>query len=84
MSTPITACALAAQGVGLAVVDAYSPVVAKTDGFQILQSSASLTYGFFYPRDSTNPFTPAFRNILRRLAIADQPKSRLRGASNAR
>src|SRR5689334_9530767 len=86
VSTPMTACALAAQGVGLAVVDAYSPVVAKTDGFQILpwKSSASLTYGFFYPKDSTNPFVPAFRKILRQLAIADQPKSRLRGASNSR
>jgi DNA-binding transcriptional LysR family regulator len=86
VSTPMTACALAAQGVGLAVVDAYSPAVAKIDGFRILpwKSSASLTYGFFYPKDSTNPFVPAFRKILRQLAIADQPTSRLRGASNVR
>jgi len=77
VSTPMTACALAAQGVGLAVVDAYSPVVAKTDGFQIVpwKSSGVLTYGFFYPRDTVNPFVPAFKKILRRLAIADQPRT---------
>jgi DNA-binding transcriptional LysR family regulator len=86
VSTPMTACALAAQGIGLAVVDAYSPVVAKTDGFQILpwRSSASLTYGFFYPKDSSNPFVPAFRKILRRLAVTDRPKARPRGSANGR
>jgi len=86
VSTPMTACALAAQGVGLAVVDAYSPVVAKTDGFQIVpwKSSGVLTYGFFYPRDTVNPFVPVFKKILHRLAIADQPRSRTRGTANGR
>jgi DNA-binding transcriptional LysR family regulator len=85
VSTPMTACALAAQGVGLAVVDAYSPVVAKTDGFQIVswKSSGVLTYGFFYPKGTANPFVPAFKKILRRLAVADQPRSRTRAANGS-
>jgi DNA-binding transcriptional LysR family regulator len=85
VSTPMTACALVAQGVGLAVVDAYSPVVAKTDGFQIVpwKSSGVLTYGFFYPKDTANPFVPAFKKILRRLAVADQPRSRTRAADGS-
>jgi DNA-binding transcriptional LysR family regulator len=76
VSTPMTACALAAQGIGVAIVDPYSPIVAKMSGFHILpwKGSASLTYGFFYPKDSTNPFVPSFRKILRRLAVADRPK----------
>jgi DNA-binding transcriptional LysR family regulator len=85
VSTPMTACALAAQGVGLAVVDAYSPVVAKTDGFQIVpwKSSGVLTYGFFYPKGTANPFVPAFKKILRRLAVANQPRSRTRAANGS-
>jgi hypothetical protein len=75
VSTPMTACALAAQGVGLAEVDAYSLVVAKTDGFQIVlwKSSGGLTYGF-NPKGTANPFVPASKKILRRLAVADQPR----------
>jgi DNA-binding transcriptional LysR family regulator len=82
VSSPMTACALAAQGVGLAVVDAHSPVVAKTDDFQIVpwKSSILLTYGFFYPKATANPFVPAFKKILKRLAVADQPRSRIRSA----
>jgi DNA-binding transcriptional LysR family regulator len=80
VSSPMTACALVAQGLGLAVVDAFSPVVAKTAEFQIVpwKSSISLTYGFFYPKDNANPFVPIFKNILTRLVLADQTRSRLR------
>lgn len=83
VSSPMTACALTAQGIGLAVVDAYSPLVSKTDAFQIVpwRSSILLTYGFFYPRDTANPFVPVFKKILKRLAIADQPRSRVRVAN---
>ena len=86
VSSPVTACALAAQGVGLAVVDAYSPVVAKSGGFRIVpwKSSGVLTYGFFYPKNTANPFVPAFKKILRQLAIADQPSSWIREAANGR
>ncbi len=82
VSTPMTACALAAQGLGLAVVDAFSPVVAKSDGFQIMpwKSASALTYGFFHPKETANPFVPVFKKILRRLAVADQPKLRTRVA----
>jgi len=78
VSSPITACALAAVGVGLAIVDPYSPAVSKTDDFLIIpwKSPTLLTYAFFYPKDGTNPFVPIFRKILKRLAIADQPRHR--------
>jgi len=80
VSSPMTACALVAQGIGLSIVDAYSPTVSKTDDFQIVpwKSSTLLTYGFFYPKDVANPFVPIFKKILKRLAIADQPRARVR------
>jgi DNA-binding transcriptional LysR family regulator len=82
VSSPMTACALVAQGVGLAVVDAHSPVSAKTDDFQIVpwKSSTLLTYGFFYPKDNVNPFVPVFKRIFKRLAVAGQPRTRIRSA----
>ena len=68
---------------GIAVVDAHSPAVAKTADFQIVpwKSSILLTYGFFYPKDTANPFVPVFKRILKRLAIADQPRLRGRAAN---
>lgn len=83
VSSPMTACALAAQGVGIAVVDAHSPVSAKTDDFQIVpwKSPILLTYGFFYPRDNANPFVPVFKKIFKRLAVAGQPRARIRSAN---
>lgn len=75
VSSPMAACALAAQGIGLAVVDSHSAVASKTDNLKIVNwnSPTSLTYGFFYPKDSANPFVPAFKKIFRRLAVADRP-----------
>jgi hypothetical protein len=45
------------------------------------KSSILLTYGFFYPKDTANPFVPVFKRILKRLAIADQPRLRGRAAN---
>jgi DNA-binding transcriptional LysR family regulator len=78
VSSPMTACALVAEGLGIAVVDAFSPTVAKTDEFQIVpwKSSITLTYGFFYPKDNANPFVPIFKTILKRLALAEQTRTK--------
>jgi len=79
VSSPMTACALAAQGVGISIVDAHSPVAAQADGFQVVpwRSSIKLTYGFFYPKNNVNPFVPAFKRIFKRLAVADQNRLRM-------
>jgi len=79
VSSPMTACALAAQGVGISIVDAHSPVAAQADGFQVVPwgSSIKLSYGFFYPKNNVNPFVPAFKRIFKRLAVADQNRLRM-------
>jgi DNA-binding transcriptional LysR family regulator len=52
-SSPIVACKLVAQGMGLAVVDPFSPMMAQADTVVAvpLNDAIDLTYGFFFPEN---------------------------------
>jgi DNA-binding transcriptional LysR family regulator len=72
VSSPVAACALAAEGVGIAIVDAHSPTAIQRQGYRVLpwKSSPPLMYGFFQPRENSNPLIKPFKAIFKTLAGA--------------
>lgn len=67
VSSPVTACALAAQGIGIAVVDAHSPRAVPLEGLRVVRWRApiTLTYGFFQPLEGSNPFVKPFKEMFK-------------------
>jgi len=91
-SSPIATCQLVSQGLGISIVDAFSPLTSDTHRIAVLRWSPplSLTYGWLYPSGQPVPvlarrFEEIFLRVMKRtLSRLRLPASEVKGGRPGR